>query len=445
MLSNTHSRGRGGRRDSLLRGGLWLMLIGLSPLHAQNGRTPAGSSAPVDASGAEEQPSIVRPHWREKWESKGVNIALEDIYDFQGNPAGGRTQMGAAAGRITGSLDLDLKKLLSWQGANVTVTGLFQTGSNLAVTYIGSWDATSSAAGTHSLRLNEYYLDQKLFGGKLTLRMGQISAKNEFDNQAIGFNDQAAAFKTWINDTLCCNPPTTNQTYASLAAAAKPGLFVRGDPSRHFLYKLAIFSAPHSPYVGDPSGLRFDLRDAPAMGSTLGYRRGGESSARPGIYKVGQIHNFGHCSSLITHKRTHGNDEYFIDVGQALWRRKIDGHYTNQEVDLQFSTTAMPRRLNKNDWETLGGIRLVGMTYRRPADIVAIGVINAHFSRDYSRELAQMGQPDRGSQTTMEAGYKIVVRRWLSIWPDFQYIWKPSGDKRLGDAPVFALRIVVDH
>ena len=421
------------------------MLIGLSPLHAQNGRTPAGSSAPVDASGAEEQPSVVRPHWREEWESKGVNIALEDIYDFQGNPTGGRTQMGAAAGRITGSLDLDLTKLLSWQGATVTVTGLFQTGSNLAATYIGSWDATSSAAGTHSLRLNEYYLDQKLLSGKLTLRVGQISAKNEFDNQAIGFNDQAAAFKTWVNDTLCCNPPTTNQTYASLAAAAKPGLFVRGDPSKHFLYKLAVFSAPHSPYVGDPSGLRFDLRDAPAMGSTLGFRRGGESSAHPGIYKVGQIHNFGHYSSLITHKLTHGNDEYFVDAGQALWRRRIDGHYTTQEVDLQFSTTATPRRLNRNDWETLGGIRLVGMTYRRPADIVAIGVINAHFSRDYSRELAQMGQPNRDSQTTMEAGYKFVLRRWLSIWPDFQYIWKPSGDKRLGDAPVLALRIVVDH
>ncbi len=432
-------------KNPRLRYGIWMMWVVLAPLHAQNGRTPANSSAPVDASGAPLQPSIFRPHWREELERKGLTITLEEIYDFQGNPTGGRTQMGTASGRVTGSMNLDLQKLLSWQGANVTVTGLFQTGSNLAATYIGSWDATSSTAGTHSLRLNEYFLDQKLLSGKLTLRVGQISAKNEFDNQAIGFNDEAAAFKTWINDTLCCNPPITNQTYASFSAAAKPGLYVRGDPSKHFLYKLAVFSAPHKPYVGDPSGLRFDLRDAPAMGSTLGYRHGDESSAHAGIYKIGQIHNFGHYFSLITHKQTHGNDEYFVDIGQALWRRKVNGHYTNQEVDSQFSISATPRRLNINDVETIAGIRLVGLTYRRPVDIVAIGVVNAHFSRDYSKELAQTGQPGRASQTTLEVGYKFVLRPWLSVWPDFQYIWKPSGDKRLGDAPVLALRLVVDH
>ncbi len=56
-----------------------------------------------------------------------------------------------------------------------------------------------------------------------------------------------------------------------------------------------------------------------------------------------------------------------------------------------------------------------------------------------------MGQPDRDSQTTMEAGYKFVLRRWISILPDFQCIWKPSGNRLLGDAPVLAQRLVFDH
>ncbi len=421
------------------------MVVGLAPLHAQNGRTPANSSPPVDATDAAPQPSIVRPNWRKELERKGITIAIEDIYDFQGNPAGGRTQMGTVYGRSTGSMTLDLQKLISWQDASVIVSGIFETGSDLATTYIGSWDFTSSIAGTHSLRFNEYYLQQKLFHDKVTLRMGQIDAQNEFDNQAIGFDDQAAAFKTWTNNSLCCNVPTTIQTYASFSPAGKPGFFIRGDPTKHIFYKLAVFSAPHSPFVGDPSGIRFDLRDAPAEASTLGYFRGDETTAHPGVYKIGQVHNFGHFNSWITHKPSHGNDEYFADVGQSLWRRKIDGHYTHQEVDLQFSITATPRRLNVNDWETLAGVRLVGLTYRRPADIVALGVINSHFSRDYSQALAQSGQPGRASQTTMEFGYKFVLRRWISIWPDFQYIWKPSGDKRLGDAPVLALRLVFDH
>ena len=422
-----------------------LVAMELAPLYAQNGRTPASSSAPVDASEAKQQPGIFRPSWRENLESKGITIALEDIYDFQGNPTGGRTQMGTVFGRSTGSMTLDLQKLLSWQGGTVIVSGIFETGSDLATTYIGSWDFTSSIAGPHTLRFNEWYLQQKLFSEKVTLRMGQIAAQNEFDNQAIGFDDQAAAFKTWVNNSLCCNVPTTIQAYASFTPAGKPGLYIRGDPGKHIFYKLAVFSAPHSPFVGDPSGIRFDLRNAPDEASTLGYFQGGEADAHPGVYKIGQIHNFGHFNSLITHKPSHGNDEYFADVGQALWRRKIDGHYTHQEVDFQFSISATPRRLNVNDWETLAGIRLVGLTYRRPADIVALGVINSHFSRNYSQALAQAGQPDRDSQTTMEFGYKFVLRRWISLWPDFQYIWKPSGDKRLGDAPVLALRLVFDH
>ncbi len=424
---------------------MWLVLTVLIPLHAQNGRTPASSSAPVDATGAESQPGFVRPSWRKELERKGITVAIEDIYDFQGNPAGGRTQMGTVFGRSTGSMTLDLQKLFSLNGTSVVVSGVFETGSDLATTYIGSWDFTSSIAGTHSLRFNEYYLQQKLFSDKLTLRMGQIDAQNEFDNQAIGFDDQAAAFKTWVNNSLCCNVPTTIQTYASFSPAGKPGFFVRGDPTKHMFYKLAVFSAPHSPFVGDPSGIRFDLRNAPAEASTLGFFRGDEVSAHPGVYKIGQVHNFGHFSSFNSHKLSHGNDEYFVDAGQALWRKRVNGRYSHQEIDFEFSMSATPRRLNVNDVETLGGVRFVGLTYKRPADIVALGIVNSHFSRDYSQELARLGQPGRASQSTLEVGYKFVLRRWISIWPDFQYIWKPSGDKRLGDAPVLALRLIIDH
>ena len=447
LVSTIRFRRRNCRKKAQIYAGTLccLMAGGLVPLHAQNGRTPANSSPPIDATDAKRQPDIVRPHWREELERKGITISIEDIYDFQGNPAGGRTQMGTVFGRSTGSMTLNLQKLLSWQNASVIVSGIFQTGSDLATTYIGSWDFTSSIAGTHTLRFNEYYLQQKLLHDKLTLRMGQIDAQNEFDNQVIGADDPAAAFKTWINNSLCCNVPTTIQTYASFSPAGKPGLFIRGDPTKHVFYKLAVLSSPHSPFVGDPSGIRFDLRNAPDEASTLGYLRGDDSSAHPGVYKIGQIHNFGHFKSFISHRLSHGNDEYFVDVGQALWRRKVGGHYVHQGVDYQFSISATPRRLNVNDWEALTGIRLVGLTYKRPADIVAIGAINSHFSRDYSQELARLGQPGRASQTTMEVGYKFVIRRWISIWPDFQYIWKPSGDKRLGDAPVLALRLVFDH
>lgn len=421
-------------------------LISVPEIHAQQGRTPVGSSPTLDDNVYPPQPKIFRPKWRSDAEERGITFILEEVYDFQGNPSGGRTQMGTVAGRATGIMNLDMEKLVHWRNAKINVSGIFQTGSNLSQTYIQSYDLTSSISAPHSLRFNEYYLEQTFLSKKLTIEAGQIAATPEFDNQAIGFDDEKSTVRTWVNVTLCCNPQITSQVFIPFVSAAKPAFLVRADPSKHFLVKVGVFAAPHSPFIGDESGIRFDLRDAPLAGLTLGWHRGDETLAHPGIYKIGLLHNFGTYQRLATHKNTHGNDIPFIDIAQALWRlKKADGSYSHAGIDGQFSISTAPRALNQVDAETLGGIRAVGLLPHRPADIQAIALIYTHYSKDYSRELASMHMPDRTSQANLEVDYKFVFSRWLSIWPNFQYIWRPSGNRKLGDAPVIGLRVVFDH
>jgi len=133
-------------------------------------------------------------------------------------------------------------------------------------------------------------------------------------------------------------------------------------------------------------------------------------------------------------------------VGYSLWRvRKPDGSFSHRGVDAELSVTAAPRKLNKSDFESADGIRFVGLLPKRHSDIAAIGIVYAHFSRDWSDALQAQNLPGRASQTNLEATYKIVFSRWLSIWPDFQYVWKPSGNRQLGDAPIVGLRVVFDH
>ncbi len=425
---------------------LAVFVIAATKIGAQEGRTPTGSSPVLDENGYPPQPKVLRPTWRSDAEKRGITFVFDEIYDFQGNPSGGRTQMGTVNGRATGIMNLDLQKLVHWKGAKINASGIFQTGSDLALTYIEAYAYTSSVAGTHTLRFNEYYLEQTLLSKKLTLEAGQLTATTEFDNQAIGFDDKESTIQTWVNLSLACHPLITGQVFAPFPPVAKPGFLVLADPSKSLLIKVGVYDASHSPYKGDESGIRFDLRDAPLLGLTLGWHRGDETLAHPGIYKVGLLHNFGTYQRQVTHSDTHGDDIPFIDIGQALWRmKKADGSYSHAGIDGQFSISTAPRALNQVDAQTLGGVRFVGVVPHRPADIQAVGLTYTHYSRDYRRDLALNGMPDRTSQTNLEANYKFVLSRWLSVWPNFQYVWKPSGERKLANAPVLALRVVFDH
>ena len=192
-------------------------------------------------------------------------------------------------------------------------------------------------------------------------------------------------------------------------------------------------------FKGDESDTRFDLRNAPVAAVSLGWKTADGSKAHPAVHKVGVLHNFGHFERYGSHALTHGNDVVFANAGYALWRVKgPDSSFSHRGVDAQLSLAAAPRVLNKSGFETADGVRFVCLVPRRPLDIVEIGIIYAHFSRDWSNDLHTQQMLGRDSQTNLEVTYKIVFSRWFSLWPDFQYVWKPSGDRRLPDAPTLA-------
>jgi len=425
-----------------------LFVLCLSPPtgHAHNGRTSAGSSPTLEDGNGSQVPGGFMPRWRRAAEEHGIKFSLQDTYDFQGNPSGGRTQMGTVFGRANGTLRLDLSKLVGMPGATIYTSGLFQTGSNLAFTYIGAWDLTSSIAGTHTLRFNEYYWQQVLFDKRLTIRGGQIAAGTEFGNQAMGFDDQGSAFKTWINNSLASGLPTVVEAYLSTPPAGKPGLLFRMDPTKNVFIKVGAFSGSHNKFSGDESGIRFDLRNAPVAALSLGWKTDDPTKAHPGVYKIGIVHNFGHFPQFGSEAMTHGDDVAFGNVGYSLWRvPKPDGTFSHRGVDAELSVTAAPRKLNKSDFETGDGVRFVGLLPKRNSDIAAIGIVYAHFSRDWSDALEAQHLPGRASQSNLEITYKFVFSRWLSIWPDYQYVWKPSGNRQIANAPIFGLRVVFDH
>jgi len=47
------------------------------------------------------------------------------------------------------------------------------------------------------------------------------------------------------------------------------------------------------------------------------------------------------------------------------------------------------------------------------------------------------------AETVIEANYQIILKRWLSITPDLQYIMRPSGSSAIGDALVLGAQVAI--
>jgi carbohydrate-selective porin OprB len=70
---------------------------------------------------------------------------------------------------------------------------------------------------------------------------------------------------------------------------------------------------------------------------------------------------------------------------------------------------------------SLGG-QMTGKFWGRPEDIVAVGVGQAIPGKPYG----DAGNPNN-SETHLETYYAFKVNEYLTISPDFQWIWRPDG------------------
>jgi porin len=69
---------------------------------------------------------------------EGVSVFSNYTNNIAGNPVGGKSVGFTYCDNLAFGLDLDLEKLIGWQGAQFTVSGLNRNGSSLSQKHIGT-------------------------------------------------------------------------------------------------------------------------------------------------------------------------------------------------------------------------------------------------------------------------------------------------------------------
>uniref|UniRef100_UPI0035CA56FD carbohydrate porin n=1 Tax=uncultured Methylobacterium sp. TaxID=157278 RepID=UPI0035CA56FD len=395
-----------------------------------------------------------------------------------GNLTGGSRRGAVYQGRLDFQFDADLDKLMGWQGATFH-TNLYQIhGTGLSRYYVNNIIAVSGIEALPASRLFELWVEQKFFDGQLGIKVGQISADTEFAVSQTGtlFVNSTFGWPNIIADVLPSGGP--------IYPLAVPAVRAKYVPNRNFSLQVGLFDgdpagAARADNDPDPqrrnrTGTNFRTND-PALviaEAAYAYNIAKGDPGEPGTVTLGGWHHFGRFDSLRFDnaggrladpsttgiaRRFRGDSGIYGIIDQTVYREPDD---PNDGASVFVRLSASPTDRNIVDVYLDAGIAYKGLFKGRSDDTVGLAFALSRISRsargfDLDSILATgIPGPRRSSEAVIEATYQAVIGPGITIQPDVQYVFRPSGGianprdpngARIRNAAVFGLRGIVRY
>jgi porin len=383
---------------------------------------------------------------------RGFDITINYIGETLGVLSGGFRQGADYEHRIELSIDTDLDKLLGWKGASAHTT-LYQIGhaNGLpAAEYVGSIADPSNIEAQPATRLFTAWLQKNFFDDRVSVRLGQIAADDEFLVSPTASN--------LINSTF---------GYAAILAAdqlqggpvyplATPGIRLQLKPTEEIAILSAVFSgAPAGsnctglPQHCDQYGTTFSTSGGALFMEELQYgiNQGKDAKGLPGVYKLGGWYattsfanlHFGLDATMMPVSLAspasafplmhQGNWGIYGVADQMIWRAQKGP----QSLNAFFRAGASPADRNLVTSYIDGGLGLKAPLPGRDDDVLTFGVAYSRISPDAAaldvdtQLFTGAFFPVRDKEIVLEFDYTLQLAPWWTIQADLQQIIHPGG------------------
>jgi porin len=446
--------------------------------HAQAPQLPGPTTAPTSSPNAlppfVNQNDVLGNFWGERSKLEDEGLKLTPIYSAEtfGNPVGGSKQGVIYDGLLDLELDIDLKKMAGWDGA-FHISSYFPMGRSLTDNYTHDLFRVSDIDNSSSsILLFEAYYEQCFADGKVSLRIGQLSADTEFFISSGGAN--------FINSTygwpavVANNVPAPNYPYAA------PGLRLQFSPDEHWTFRTGIYAGNPAPdRMGDPnpngtpgnkyddSGTNFyiDGSDGVFNINELVYNlnQGNKDTGLPGTYKVGGWVHTGAFSSLHDDDEgtplgspasdghpasLNGNYGFYGVVDQTVWQDQSDANQPKNIGVFFRGGSAEPDR-SRFDYYFDSGVVFNGLVPDRPSDTFGLAAAYGHIcsgARDNAEDANELGGESEAIpdfEANVELTYFAQLAKWWTVQPDLQILIHPGGSSAVPNALVLGVRTTV--
>ena len=411
----------------------------------------------------------------------GVSLGLQETDEIFGNATGGVRQGADFDGLTLLSLGIDTDKAFGWEGGTFNVSAFQIHGRNLATDDLLSLQTNSGIEAQRATRLWELWYQQVLLGGKLDVKIGQQSLDQEFYLST----GSGLFINTMMGWPLI---PSVDQ-YAGGPAypLSSLGIRLRAQPLDNMTVLLGVFddNPPGGPFNNDPqilgaeqAGTKFNLKTGALIFGELQYSintpvtgqidRGDAKPGLPGTYKLGAWYDTGRFpdqrlgadglsladpdSDGQLRLRRHNFSIYGV-FDQAVWVPDPDG---SRVASIFARIMGAPGDRNLVNFSVNAGVTLKAPFEGRDSDTVGLGFGVGHVSPSASlldKDVNAFGTntPIRSTETFIELTYQYQVAPWLTVQPDFQYVWMPGGGipdplqptRRIGNEAVFGARTTI--
>jgi porin len=384
---------------------------------------------------------------RSSLEDAGVKFGLLEQSELWGNLVGGLHQGAVYNGLTTASLTFDLDKLAGWTGATFFVDAYQIHGSGPDTNLNGNLQDVSNIEATRDTKLYQLWLEQQLWNGRLTIRVGQEGANDQMMITQYGALFLNSSFG--YPGLLPVDLPQGGPNYP----IATPFVRVQLQPVDRITLVGAVFNgAPAPTGAGDPQlldkgGTAFRLNAHALAFGELWYSVNQQDNAPglPATYKLGfWTHSARFDDQLFDTNgvslaspasngmpRQHSPDwAVYGIVDQMVWQKPGN---KKQGIGVFLQVMGAPGQFNMGNLFIEAGLNWMAPFEGRDNDVAGLAVSYLGISpatRRFGSDVVAFtgsGAPYAGNETVIEGTYLYQATPWLSLQPDVQVIINPGA------------------
>jgi porin len=371
---------------------------------------------------------------RTRLAGKGITFNAQYAAEVWSNVTGGESTGTVYTGLMSLQGNVDLQKLVGWQGASVSTRWYWLSGQDISAEHVGNIFTVSSIAGFQTFRMNELWFQQNFLSNQISIHLGQLAADSQFSVSTYDTVFLNATFG-WSPD-LYTNIPNGGPAYPMGA----PGVQLALTPLNWLTYQGAVFQGNVFAQNVNRHGFRWDLSASNGYFSIheliVRTNQGIGTNGLPGEFKIGGwFDTTPESDASSTQPWNYGL--YFI-ADQMVYRvpqpvsvpaiansgkQTAAAPLTDKGLGIFTHIGLAPRNSSVINFYVESGLNYKGLIPTRDNDLLGVGFAYGHLNNNPQGD----GSSNPGYEMVLETTYQIELTPWLSLQPDVQYVIHPSG------------------
>jgi porin len=392
----------------------------------------------------------------------GVDLSFTYTNNIAGNPVGGKSQGFTYTDNVGFGVELDLEKLVGWDGATLTVSGLNRAGSSLSERNIGNQFTVQQVFGGQTAMYYALAFEQKLFDDKVAIKLGRFATGDDFASspfywlymnngidgnpQALPVNTQFSAYPwaVWAARLRVEPSEETNAMFGAYQVSTR--VFDRAYHGVDWSIRSGDGVLLISQLGWTPEFFKRPVPDAAqdkpaADGKSKSVAAPAEMKGYPGHYWFGAYYSPWSFSQFGTTEKATDSYGFYWHADQMIFQEAPGG---DEGLTLWSAFVLSPQQnIAKLPFQANAGLAYKGLIPGRAADETVLGFVYGKFSRNFARSVDVAGGGYPEYEIVIECGHRVQFTRFLYAQPNLQWVINPGGAGNIPNALVLGAQIGV--